>query len=101
MNIEKHLPLIGGMLIGLAALYLVNRVRLAAADPSGTASAITGGVIDAVGGAATGTVVGLGEVVGVPKTNMTQCQQDMAAGRTWDASFSCPAKDFLKYVTGN
>lgn len=100
MNPEKHLPLIGGLVIGLAALYLVNRIRAAASDPSGTAQAVTNGVIDAVGGIGTGAVVGIGEIVGIPKTNMTKCQQDMAAGRTWDASFSCTASDFIKYVAG-
>lgn len=100
MNLEKHLPLIGGLVIGLAALYLVNRIRAAASDPAGTAQGITTGIIDGIGGAGAGVVVGIGETVGIPKTNLTQCQQDMASGRTWDASFSCPAGDFIKYVTG-
>lgn len=101
MILEKHLPLIAGLAIGLGALFLVNKIRAAASDPAGTAQGITSGIIDGIGGAATGVVVGTGEILGIPKTNMTQCQQDMAAGRTWDASFSCPAGDFIKYVTGN
>lgn len=100
MNFEKHLPLIAGLLIGLAGLYLVNKIRAAASDPVGWAENVTTGVIDAVGGVGTGVVVGIGDVVGIPATSMTKCQQDMAAGRTLDASFSCPAGDFIKYVTG-
>lgn len=40
----------------------------------------------------------IGAVVGIPKTNPTACQKAMAEGRTWDASFACPASDFLKYL---
>lgn len=46
-------------------------------------------------GTATGVVVGIGSAVGVPETDRDQCAADIAAGRTWDASFSCPAKQFL------
>lgn len=54
--------------------------------------------VKAAGGVVTGAVVGAGEVVGVPATSVDQCAADVAAGRTWDASFSCPAVDFLKYI---
>lgn len=52
-------------------------------------------VVGAVGNAAVGTVKGLGSLVGIPDTNMTQCQRDLAAGDYWNASFSCPAGTFL------
>jgi hypothetical protein len=39
--------------------------------------------------------------VGVPPTNLTACQRAIAEGRTWDASFACPAKDFLSYAFGS
>ena len=50
----------------------------------------------AIGNGAAGIVEGLGETMGIPRTSQTQCQQDMAAGRWWDASFSCPAGTFLR-----
>lgn len=42
-----------------------------------------------------GAVVGIGSAVGIPATDQTQCQQDIAAGKTLASSFSCPATDFL------
>lgn len=59
-----------------------------------------GGVAQSVGTAVvdtgTGFVYGIGDGIGIPRTNMTQCQKDIADGKTWDASFSCPAGTFLK-----
>lgn len=34
----------------------------------------------------------------IPKTNMTECERAMAEGRTWDASFACPAGTFIDYL---
>lgn len=50
-------------------------------------------VADEVAG---GVVMGVGEVFGIPATNKDQCTLDLEAGRTWDASFSCPAGRFIK-----
>ena len=57
--------------------------------------------VDVVDGVIGGTVVGIGQVVGVPPTNKNECQRAIAEGRTWDASFACPAKDFLSYAFGS
>lgn len=56
--------------------------------------------VDALGGVVTGAVVGTGALFGVPETSMNECDRARAEGRTWDASFACPAGDFLKYVFG-
>lgn len=62
------------------------------------AAGVAGVVVDAAAGAATGTVLGIGDAIGVPRTNLSACEQAKAEGRTWDASFACPAGDFLSYV---
>ncbi|AMP00153.1 hypothetical protein CAter10_2507 [Collimonas arenae] len=64
-------------------------------------ASVAAGAVNAAGQVATGTVLGVGDALGVPRTNQTQCQQDIAAGKTWDASFSCPAGDFLSYLTSS
>ncbi len=79
--------------LGVGAVLLVPKLAGVIAQQSSKA------VISAAGGAITGTVTAIGQQVGIPETNMTQCQKDTMAGRTWDASFSCPAADFLRYVT--
>ena len=77
---------------GIGAILLVP--KLAGAISQQTSSA----VISAAGGAVTGTVTAIGQQVGIPETNMTKCQTDLMAGKTWDASFDCPAADFLRYL---
>ena len=79
--------------LGIGAILIAPKLAGWAAQQSGSA------IVNAAGGAATGVITSIGEKVGVPQTNMTQCQLDTMAGRTWDASFSCPAADFLRYVT--
>jgi hypothetical protein len=52
-------------------------------------------VVDAAEGAATGVVLGVGDAVGVPRTDTDACQAALAAGDYWEASFKCPAGTFL------
>lgn len=65
---------------------------------AGLGTSLGGAAVDFVDGTVSGVVIGIGEVVGIPATNKTQCQLDREAGNTWAASFSCPAKDFLNYL---
>ncbi|WP_151446730.1 hypothetical protein [Lacisediminimonas profundi] len=64
----------------------------------GAGQAIGSAAVDMVDGVVSGTVEGIGSFAGIPKTNMSECERARAEGRTWDASFACPAKDFLKHV---
>lgn len=64
----------------------------------GTGESLGSAAVDLVDGAVGGVVVGIGERVGIPATDMTECERAKAEGRTWDASFACPAKDFLTYL---
>lgn len=63
-----------------------------------TGAAIGKAGVDLVDGVIGGTVVGAGTLLGIPATNLTECEKAKRDGRTWDASFACPAGDFLKYV---
>jgi hypothetical protein len=65
------------------------------------AGAIVRGTVNLANDAVGGAVVGLGDVIGIPETNMTECQQLLAAGKYWDASFKCPAGVLLKGVFGD
>lgn len=91
----KTIPTVYLLAGGAVALALLWAASKGARD---TGQAIGSGAVNLVDGVLTGAVVGLGETVGVPATNMTECQRAMAEGRTWDASFACPAKDFLTYL---
>lgn len=54
--------------------------------------------VNAAGDLAGGVAEGLGEQVGLPRTNKTECDRALEEGRTWDASFVCPAGAFLDHV---
>jgi hypothetical protein len=70
---------------------------LGALTQDAAASAV-GGVIRIADGATSGVVLGIGDAVGVPRTNMNACELAIAEGRTWDASFACPAGRFIEYL---
>jgi len=92
-----------GAAIGAALLIYFAVTKKQGQSLAGAAGAgVVGGVLDFGGGVAEGInrgfggfIESVGSVVGVPVTNQTQCQQDLAAGNHWAASFSCPAGDFL------
>lgn len=85
-----------------AAYYLFIRV-----DPATGQSGLTSifanvgatagaAPVNLITGAATGAVVAAGQAVGIPATNLTKCQQDIANGDSWNASFDCDAATYLK-----
>lgn len=92
VNTEIKLAL--GIGLGVLAAGLVIWQRGVAQ----TAQDIGQGAVSAVDGALGGVLMGAANALGVPVTSKTQCQLDMEAGRTWDASFSCPAGTWLKYL---
>ncbi len=80
-----------------ALLYVVKKNGGLGGVAAGAASALVG----AVGDAASGVVLGIGDAIGVPRTDMTACEQAIAEGRTWDASFACPAGTFIGSLVSN
>lgn len=87
--------------VAVVALYIVKKAASSIADAggaAGVAATAAGAVVDAAGGAATGTVVAIGQQFGIPNTSLSACEQAMAEGRTWDASFACPLPVFTKYL---
>lgn len=80
----------------VAAVYAAKRAFQAAADagPLGIGTAVGSGVVNA----GAGVVLGMGDAIGLPRTEMSECEKAMAEGRTWDASFVCPAPVFLRYL---
>lgn len=67
----------------------------------GVAADAAGALLGAAGDAASGAVLGIGDVLGLPRTDMTECERALAEGRTWDASFSCPAGTFIGSLMGS
>lgn len=83
---------------GVAAIALW---RAAGGTAAQAGSAIGGAAVDAAGGAVSGVAIGIGDAIGVPRTDETECARAIREGRTWDASFACPAGDWIRYVWGS
>jgi hypothetical protein len=77
---------------GVAFFYMKRDGAAPLAQQIGEAAA--GAVVDA----GKGVVFGIGDAIGVPRTNETECEKAIREGRTWDASFACPAGTFIKSV---
>ena len=88
---ESKYMLIGVAVAALALLVLVKKKGAAAAAGNDIGEA----VVDLATGVVGGVALGIGDQIGIPRTDMTQCEKDLAAGKTWDASFSCPASTWL------
>ncbi len=86
------LYLAAGGVAALALLWIATKGGKEAGQAIGT------GAVNLVDGVVSGTVIGTTGLFGLPATNLTECERAKLEGRTWDASFACPAKDFLSYL---
>jgi hypothetical protein len=90
-KIEQYATI--GLMVGMGLLAL----RLVGGKGIAGAAAGAVGVADDVAG---GLVQGVGAVFGVPMTDKSECEKAKAEGRTWDASFVCPAGEWMGYSFG-
>ena len=89
-----NLALAGSALVVLGlVVFVVSKGGLTGAGKS-LGTAVAGGAL----GAVDGVVVGIGGAVGIPETNLTECERAIKEGRTWDASFACPAGTFIRSI---
>ncbi|MEG1324772.1 MAG: hypothetical protein RSD99_07765, partial [Janthinobacterium sp.] len=63
------------------------------------AGAVVGSaVVEAAGGVMSGAVLTIGDWLNLPRTEQSECEKAKASGSAWDASFACPAGEFIGYV---
>lgn len=72
---------------GLAAFYVAQK--------SGILKSLAASVAAAPGDIATGAVLGIGDSIGVPRTNAQRCAVARASGSTLDVVNYCPAVDAI------
>jgi len=87
----------GALVVGVAVLGVAYYVWRKGGVGNAVAEAAAGAV-GAASDAAGGLVQGVSSSFGVPRTNQTECERAIAEGRTWDASFACPAGTFITSV---
>lgn len=81
-----------GVAVGLLGFWLLSRHSRA------IAAGAAGAVIDAADGILTGTVVTIGEKLGVPETSVRTCEAAMQNGQKMAASQYCPAGRFIRWI---
>lgn len=90
-------PVVALVLVGVAGFYIYGKAKGGSGGFYQTIGEGAGGaVVDLVDGAVAGVAYGVGDKLGVPRTEKTACQKALDEGRTLDASFACPAGTFIK-----
>lgn len=92
------LPTIPPMYLAVGGVAVLAVLWVAAKGGKDAGQAIGTGTVNLVDGVVSGTVIGAGELLGLPPTKLSECERAKLEGRTWDASFACPAKDFISYL---
>jgi hypothetical protein len=82
------------VLIGLAVVAAVIIKKNMVGLMAGASSA----VVEAVTDAGAGVAIGIGDVIGVPRTNESECEAAMREDRKWDASFACPLSVYTSFL---
>lgn len=78
------------------ALYVLKKGSLQAAAAD-AAAAVVGATGSVVGGAASGVVLGVGDLVGVPRTDLQACQLAIRSADNLAASQYCSAGVFARW----
>jgi hypothetical protein len=89
---QDTMILAGGVGLAALALWWVSR----GGNGGAVGQTVGEAAVSTIVGAGTGVVLGAGEAVGIPRTSQTECERAIAEGRTWDASFACPAGTWIK-----
>jgi hypothetical protein len=79
--------------IALAALAWYAKKKITDAGGIGNAAAAV--VTATIDNGAQAVAYGVGDAIGIPRTNAEKCAAAQAAGDLWTASFQCKAASFL------
>jgi len=87
------------MIVGAAVLAVAAIVVMASKKGvAGIGAAIGGAAVDLANGVVSGVGFGVGDILGVPRTDESKCAEARAAGDTWAASQYCTAGTFMGYA---
>lgn len=99
MVVNRTLMIAAGVAAAGLAFYVYGKAKGGTGGFYQTiGEGVGGAAVDLVDGAVTGVAVGIGDRIGVPRTEKTKCQAAKDAGSRWEASLYCPAGEFLGYV---
>ncbi len=98
MNLSPAFPYKVALAVAVvagAAFFLTRRGSSDAPLGYQLGEAAAGAVVDVAEGVIAGGAIAIGDKIGIPRTDETECQKAIREGRTWDASFACPAGTFI------
>lgn len=91
------LALVAAALVA-AAWYVKKKAGTVVADAANWVNEATVHASETVNTGVSAVGFGVGDLIGVPRTDLSKCDRAMMEGRTWDASFDCPAGTFIRYL---
>lgn len=99
-TIDNNVLILGGVgLATLAAVYLYGKTKTNSGGFFQTVGTGAGSaVVDLADGVISGGAIAIGDKLGVPRTNKTECELALERGGLagkWEASFKCPAGTFI------
>lgn len=94
MSIQK-MYLFAGLAVAAFVFWLSRK-----GNAQSVGVAVGTGAANLIVGTAEGVVVGASSVLGIPAVSQSKCDTDLAAGNYWQASFDCPAGDFIGGILG-
>lgn len=83
----QNMKLAAGLGLGLVALVLILQKK-------NLLQGVAAGAVGVVADTGSGLALGIGDVLGLPRTNADKCAAAKASGSLWDQSLYCPALDF-------
>lgn len=92
---EQKFVILGVAAAALVLLVLVKKNGGIAGAAAAVGEEAGAAVVNAAAGAVAGATYAIGDAVGIPRTNETECEKAIREGRYWDASFACPAGTFI------
>jgi hypothetical protein len=95
MAVTRQTMIVGAAVLAVIAIVVMVKKKGAAA---GVGAAIGGAAVDLANGVVSGVTFGVGDLLGVPRTDESRCAEARAAGDTWAASQYCTAGTFMGYA---
>lgn len=83
-----------GAVVLVGFFVIMNARKVAQASAAAAVNAVGGAVV----GAAEGTILGIGDVLGVPRTDTEKCKAACAAGNAFDAMAYCTVGEYTSWV---
>jgi len=102
MSIRPEIA-VAGLAVGIAAALLIAKMKSTSAADAG--QSVGRAAVNLVDGVASGTIIGIGNLLGVPETttpdSVNRCEAAKASGNCFDAMTYCTAGDYLKWRWNN